>query len=210
MPTTTIDVGAQKQADRAAKPWKWPILVASPLLLAVSYLAMPVYAEYSDEIGYMLRVTARLAFALLMLAYVARPLQRAFGIGRSLVLHRRYLGLAMAFAHTVHFGYVVLLVQHSAQPLGWVTIIGGGLAFVLMWLMAATSNDRSVALLGKNWRRLHTFGLHYLWLVFMQSFAGRIGPDDEHYLYAGLTVAGLLGLLLRIWVYLSGRLRRTT
>ena len=207
---TTIEAGAQDQGLRGVKPWKWPILAASPLVVVLSYFGMPAYVEFADEIGYMLRVTARLAFVLLMLAYLARPLQRGFGMGRTLVLHRRYLGLAMAFAHTVHFGYVVLLVQNSAEPLGWITIVGGGLAFVLMWLMAATSNDQSVALLGKNWRRLHTFGLHYLWLIFMQSFAGRIGPEDEDYLYAGLTIVGLLGLLLRVWVYLSGRLRRTT
>ena len=207
---TTIEAGVQDQGLRGAKPWKWPILAASPLVVVLSYFGMPAYVELADEVGYMLRVTARLAFALLMLAYLARPLQRGFGIGRTLVLHRRHLGLAMAFAHTVHFGYVVLLVQNSAEPLGWITIVGGGLAFVLMWLMAATSNDRSVALLGKNWRRLHTFGLHYLWLIFMQSFAGRIGSEDEYYLYAGLTIVGLLGLLLRVWVYLSGQLRRTT
>ncbi len=207
---TTIEAAQTPTRRTVARPLKWPILIFSPLVVLLSLVLMPDYSAYLDEVGYMLRVTARLAFALLMLAYIARPLQRQFGIGRTLVLHRRYIGLAMAFAHTVHFYYVVELALQTPEPLGWVTLIGGGLAFVLMWLMAMTSSDRAVALLGKQWRRLHTLGLHYLWLVFMQSFVGRLGPQDEYYLYALLTLWGVLGLLLRLWAYWSARLRRTT
>lgn len=210
MPMTTIEAHSQRRRMTVVRPYKWPILLSPVVVMLLSYLWMPPYPEYTDEVGYMLRVTARLAFILLMLAYMARPLQQAFGVGSALLLHRRYVGLAMAFAHTVHFYYVVELALNSPEMFGWVTIIGGGLAFVLMWLMALTSNNTLMGKLGKHWSRLHTFGLHYVWLIFMQSFVGRIGPDDEYYLYAALTLVGLLGLLLRIWVYWSARFRRTT
>jgi len=195
---------------RPKRRLKWLILASSPLLVAIGFLAMPESGTRADEIGYMLRVTARIAFAFLLCAYIARPLTRLFGRGRALVENRRYLGLSMAFAHTVHFGYVVALVQQSDEPLGWITIVFGGLAFVLMWMMAATSNQASVRRLGRRWKRLHTFGMHYLWFIFMQSFAGRVGAADEHYLYAGLTVAGLIALALRVWAYWATRLSRTT
>ena len=89
-----------------------------------------------------------------------------------------------------------------------VTIIGGGLAFVLMWAMAATSNEVSIRALGKNWRRLHLLGLHYLWIIFMQSFAGRVFVENADPIYAVLVIVGLIGLILRAWVYWSVRLRR--
>ena len=130
---------------------------------------------------------------------------QVFGVGRWLLVNRRYLGLSMALAHTVHFAFVAALVLVQGEPLDLVTIVGGGLAFVLMWAMAATSNDAAMRRLQRNWRRLHLVGLHYLWIVFMQSFAGRLGADDPHLLYAGLTAAGAAALVLRTVAYWRNR-----
>lgn len=179
--------------------------------MGLSYLLQPAGTDTASQIGYMLRVTARLAFFFLMLAYLARPLVRLFPQSawpRVLLRNRRYLGLAMALAHTVHFGYVVALFVYTDTPLGLVTAVGGGLAFVLMWLMAATSNNWSMRRMGRYWGRLHTVGLHYLWLIFMQSFvtallltpfSGAGVPEQLVYLtYLLLVLAGSGGLLLRI------------
>lgn len=197
---------------KSLTPYKWPILGLCVAMLVISYLAMPTYAEIGDEIGYMLRVTARIAFLFLMLAYIARPIRMLLGNVSSLrtgvrqyMKHRRFLGLAMAIAHTVHAGYIASLQLVLGQELGVEILVLGGGAFVFMWLMAATSNSPGVALLGKNWRRLHLFGLHYLWLVFVYTFAGRIA-EDPWYIVA--VVAGVLGLLLRSWVYWSVRSKR--
>ncbi len=183
-------------------PWRELIIGSSALLLVGSYLLMPAQ---TDVIGYMLRVTARVAFVFLLLAYLARPLVVLAGYGRWLVRHRRYLGLAMALAHTVHFGYVVAFFVSSGEPLEWVTIVFGGLAFVLMWLMAATSNSAAARRLGRNWKRLHTFGLHYLWLIFMQSFVGRVFVDDPDMIYLLLSIAGMAALTLRAAAYFVSR-----
>ena len=204
MSTTATDL-------KSGFAWKWPIFCLCLVALVVSYLGMPAYDTVRDEVGYMLRVTARIAFVFLMLAYVARPLRVAFklsisGIGAWLVRERRYLGLSMALAHTVHFGYVVALVVITPEPLALITLVFGGLAFVLMWAMAATSNNLSMRKLGKNWKRLHTTGLHYLWVIFMQSFLGRLGENDPYYIYATLFSLGIAGLLLRIWVFWQKRL----
>ena len=46
--------------------------------LAVSPVALSMSSETTlEHIGYMLRVTARMAFVMLLLAYVARPLGRS-------------------------------------------------------------------------------------------------------------------------------------
>ena len=184
---------------------RWGIPALCAAVLAASYWAMPDAASTEDHIGYMLRVTARVAFVFLVGAYIARPLTRLFGIGGSLLANRRYLGLAMALAHTVHFGYVATFVVVLEQPVDPVTYVFGGLAFLVMWAMAATSNDAAMRLLKRNWKRLHTFGQHYLWLIFMQSFVGAIAVSDWPWLYAGLSSLGMVALVLRIVAWRRSR-----
>ena len=161
-----------------------------------------------DHIGYMLRVTARIAFFLLLLAMIARPLRQLTGMGSELLRHRRYLGLAMAFAHTVHFSYVVAYVQTSGEPLEMITISFGGLAFLLTWILAATSNNTSQRVLGVWWRRIHTFSIYYIWLIFMVIFFCALRENSEP-LYAGIVSTGLVAVSLRIAVHLGQRFKRT-
>ena len=70
------------------------------------FTAPPVAsAEYlAEHIGYMLRVTARLAFALFLLACIARPLVELLCSRLVPVLHRRYLSFAVALVMILHFG----------------------------------------------------------------------------------------------------------
>ena len=191
----------------------WGLVGLTAVVMIVSAAFMPSSNE--DAIGYMLRVTARLAFIFLMLAYMAQPLGQLVRSGivhdtsRWLLKRRRHLGLSMALAHTVHFGYVVALFVVLDMPLEWITIIFGGLAFVLMWLMAATSNSFSMVRLGKNWKRLHAFGLHYLWLIFMQSFIPRTFMDNMPLIYQVLVLVGLFGLGIRITSFLKLRSHRS-
>ncbi len=203
MPTTATD---------SKVPYKWPVLALSVLASLASYFTMPESAAVEDQIGHMLRLTARIAFLYLMLTYVARPLRMLLGhiemlrgFLRGLLRHRRYLGLGMAFAHTVHAGYVVALVVLLDMEIDLVTLLFGGGAFVMMWLMAITSNRFGVQLLGKNWRRLHLVGLHWLWFIMVYTFAGRISEDPGYLVYV---LIGLAGLALRGWVYGSVRARR--
>ena len=79
----------------------------------------------------MLRVTARLGFALLLLAYVTRLFFQLSGWGRELLLQRRYVGLSAALSLTVHFGYVVSHLHSSGESLELLTVVFGCAAFVL-------------------------------------------------------------------------------
>ena len=173
------------------------IYALTALILLVSALPALQLAT-AEHIGLMLRITARLAFSLLLLAYVARPLVQLFGFGHAMVRERRHIGLSMAAVHTIHFGYVVAYLQTSGEPLELITAIFGGLAFVLMWLMAATSNWAARRRLGVNWKRLHRFGIHYLWFIFMQTYLGAALSDSTGPLYWLLVGFGLLALGLRI------------
>lgn len=191
------------------------ILGASVLILVVSYLLMPDLATLRERIGFMLRVSARSAFGFLLLAYLATPLVVLLGrrsgvvsaVAYWIASHRRYLGLSMAFTHTVHFGFVVAVLTQTAESRHSIDLALGGFAMVVMWVMALTSNDGLMRRLGKWWPRIHKFGIHFLWLAFMQSFVARVGgPQDQNQWYTAISVLGFTALLIRITAFWKRRM----
>lgn len=145
------------------------------------------------------RYTARLAFPLFLAAFVAGPWQRLRPgrVPRWLLRHRRAIGLAFAtvfLAHTVSL--VSFNVVKGTMPPPTVLVVGGG-ALVATAVMAATSNDAAVrALGGARWRRLHGFGMWWLWLVFTFTYGGRLGREPDF--FAVFALACLGALVLRI------------
>ena len=181
------------------------------VVIAIVYAGAPSASNpetLSDHIGYMLRVTARLSFGALLLAYVARPLVQLVGWGRPLLIQRRYIGLAAAASLTVHFGYVAAFLITSGEPLDWVTGVFGGAAFALMWTMALTSTDPARRRLGAGWKRLHITGIHYVWLIFMQTFFGVAVESGSRWAEVMATL-GLVALWIRLAAWLSQRFKRT-
>jgi DMSO/TMAO reductase YedYZ heme-binding membrane subunit len=181
------------------------------VVIAIVYAGAPSASNpetLSDHIGYMLRVTARLSFGALLLAYVVRPLVQLVGWGRPLLIQRRYIGLAAAASLTVHFGYVAAFLITSGEPLDWVTGVFGGAAFALMWAMALTSTDPARRRLGAGWKRLHITGIHYVWLIFMQTFFGVAVESGSRWAEVMATL-GLVALCIRLAAWLSQRFKRT-
>jgi DMSO/TMAO reductase YedYZ heme-binding membrane subunit len=154
-----------KRAESAVTVGWWIVGLIAVSMGVMLWLS-PV-GDLREELGYALRISARFAFFALLLAYIARPWQQLTGSGRWLLRHRRYFGLAAALTHTVHFGYIVALYVLTDEVLEAVTAVFGGLAYVMIWFMALTSNRASQQRLGPWWSRLHRFGMHYLWFIFM-------------------------------------------
>jgi sulfoxide reductase heme-binding subunit YedZ len=143
-----------------------------------------------------IRATARTSLVLFSAAYVASSLRTFWrnDTTKWLLRSRRYVGLSYAVSHTLHLGAIVALSRVAPdfrfEP---ATVIGGGLAYVFLYLMALTSNDRAVAALGLDrWRRLHRIGMHYNWFIFFQSFAGRAWMEPFYLPFALLLVGSLL------------------
>ena len=151
-----------------------------------------------DLIHLALRVTARVSLAFFLAAYSASSLRALFPnpTTRWLVENRRYLGLAFAFSHTIHLVWIVALVTLTTEEPPLLTWVVGGLGYVFLYAMAATSTDAAVAWLGPaRWRRLHTIGIHYLWFVFTATTL----PDAPREPSAAVQAFLLLGALaLRI------------
>jgi methionine sulfoxide reductase heme-binding subunit len=188
---------------------------ATPLLLGLIAGLGAIAAAFvaggssADVALHAARWTARTALPLFLVAYLASSLVRLWPgeISRALVRRRRQWGLGFALAHTIHLGALgvnVLVFGPSREP---ETLVGGGLAYALIFLMALTSNDASMKLLGRNWKRLHVFGIHYIWLIFTISYAGRLA-DPGMFLTGAVFTPIMLGALgLRLYVRFSRRKR---
>lgn len=111
---------------------------------------------------------------------------------------RRYVGLGFAAAHTIHgicFAWL-LAVTDVTRPAKVFAFGGGG--YLIMWAMAATSNDAAMRALGRNWKRLHTLGIWWLWTVFTYSYFGRIFRPETQILGIAMTSLFAAAALTRV------------
>ena len=154
------------------------------------------------------RWTARTAAPVFLVAYLASTLWRLWpgALTAALLKRRRQWGLGFALAHSIHLA--ALLVNIIAfRPRPAATLIGGGLAYALIYLMAFTSNDASQRLLGRWWKWLHRIGIHYIWLIFTISYTSRAVHADPAYHVEGRILAPLFlaALGLRLYARLGRR-----
>lgn len=185
-------------------PQGWALVgVASALLLALQ-AAFFAFAG-TDEAGlrYAVRVSVRVSFALFLLAYLAAPARRLWpnGATRWLLRNRRHLGVSFAVAHFLHLFDIALLglLLGDGFVVEPATLYGGGLAYVLLAGMAATSFDRTARWLGpQRWRWLHRAGLHWLWFIFAQNWTFSAFQSPVYIPFA-LATWGALGVRIAAW-----------
>lgn len=190
----------------AARPARRSLVapcVAAALAAALTAVVLG-FALGSDALERWLfatRFTARVSFPIFVLAFTASSNARLFpsAVTRGLLRARRGLGLGFALAHTVHLAALTTYSYLAGREPGAVTLIFGGGAYLLMFLMAATSNDRSQRRLGRNWNRLHTAGAWWLWFIFAQSYAGRVAGGQLFFLPQVALVLGSVGLRIAAW-----------
>jgi hypothetical protein len=148
------------------------------------------------------RATARTSVTLFSLAFLASSLHRAWPSRATawLLRNRRQVGVSFAVSHFSHLlvllAYCGWTLQGLLAAAGLPTLILGGLGYAFLLAMTATSFDRSAAWLGPaRWRRLHTAGVYYLWLVFFLTFVFRA---TQSVLYASLAGALIAVLAFRL------------
>lgn len=173
--------------------------------LAVSLTALGIAAAHQFDVDGMravIRATARTSLLLFCLAFSAAALHRLWPHAwtRWQRRNRRYLGVAFAVSHGVHAIAIVCLVRVAPELLATVAspdmLIFGGIGYGFIAAMAATSFDRTAALIGaRAWRILHLTGGWYIWLSFVNAFGKRTG---EHPAYWGFVALLIVLLALRI------------
>jgi hypothetical protein len=146
----------------------------------------------------LLRVTAELSLVFFLLAFTASSLRRAWPARPTawLLANRRYLGVSMGVSHAVHGLVIGTLAGWSwagyLQLGGPVTAAVGGLGFVALLAMVATSFDTTAAWLGpRSWRRLHLTGAHLLWFIFVATLAPRLPTSAESIVPVSLLVTAM-------------------
>ncbi len=188
----------------------WSLTHKGVVMLTIAFAARALTVDGSEEsIRAVIRLTAQTSVTLFCAVFAASSLRAVWrnDFSRWLLRNRRYLGVTFAYSHFVHLLALIALAGVSAEfvaGLSAVTLIFGGFAFVLIGAMAATSNDRAVAALGPvAWRRLHTFGVYYLWFLFLQSYLPRALTQAPGYWLP--TGALLAAIGLRAYVRLRPR-----
>ena len=189
-------------------PSGWSIVGWSALAIGVMCAGLLAAAGTGEEgVRVVIRATARTSVGLFVLAFVAAPLARAWptAASRWLIANRRYVGVSFAVSHLAHLLALLTLVGWSIRSFfttaGVATGVAGGIGYLFVAAMAATSFDRTAAWLGpRRWRHLHTTGVYYLWFVFFATFAPRAFAAPAFYATITLVLLAALGLRLGVRV----------
>lgn len=150
-------------------------------LVAMSALVLAVAGTGEDGARMLIRATARSSAGLFLIAFLARPARQLWRTDATAfaIKNRRYFGVSMAVSHLIHGIAIVWLLTTfpSAYQVNATTLVGGGLGFVFIAAMAATSSDAAFKALGRaRWQLLHRTGVWYLWFVFAFTFV----PDPQY------------------------------
>ena len=184
-----------------------PLILAGALAIAGVLTGFWLGADHTDDWLLASRYTARASFAIFLIVYSASSLLRLWpgALTKSLVRYRRQWGLGFALAHTIHLaalGYYNIIIFNMP---GLQALLGGGLAYGLMFVMAATSNRASIRKLGIWWKRIHIVGIHWIWFIFTFSYFGRLF-DPERWMQGAVLFPLCLAVLgLRVWAWRRGR-----
>jgi methionine sulfoxide reductase heme-binding subunit len=196
--------------EERAMTRRWPIVLGLIAGLAALWAGLQAGSDQNEGWQLAARWTARVGFPIFILTYTASSLAKLWPgeLTRGLWRDRRWWGLGFAACHTVHLYALVTYTRMAGNEVTTQTLIGGGGAYAIMYLMALTSNEASMRALGKNWKRLHKLGIHWLWFIFAFTYFGRI-VEGQELPYAGITFAAALAALgLRITVWIKGRRAR--
>lgn len=172
------------------------------VILALILATIAIDGTGEEGIRAAIRLTARTSVLLFTAAFAASALRRLWqtGFTRWLRRRRRQVGLSFAASHGLHLLAIVALAVRFPDVF-WpntktITLVVGGLGYVFVLLMALTSNDASVRLLGgRRWSALHTTGAYVLWFIFAQAYVPR-GLVSPAYAPLALLVVGSLALRL--------------
>jgi len=173
----------------------------SVALVAMSLLVLAAAGAGEDGVRMLIRATARSSALLFLVAFLARPLRQLWRTDATafVLKNRRYFGVSMAVSHLIHGLAIVWLFTSfpGAYDTNALTIVFGGLGFVFIAAMAATSSNAAFAALGRaRWTLLHRTGIWYVWFIFAFTFV----PDPSRgwdALHAGFVTAFVAAPLVR-------------
>ena len=180
---------------------KFNLLFSSVLFSFALAIYFFIVVPSDDSAGLWTRYSAHLSFLYLIAAYSVSILKDIFNFDaiNNLAINRRYFGLSFFFFFSVHLVALIYFFSTSNEDPGIVSIIGGGLGYLLMYAMTLTSTDAMVKRIGiKNWKMLHTIGINYLVIIFFYTFVGSMVGTSVYSIYTVYVLAILIIWMLKI------------
>lgn len=171
-------------------------------VVAVSLLIIGIFGWHAEGMRSVVRLTGRTSITLFVAAFTASSLCRRWPgqFTRWLLRNRRFVGVGFAGSHAVHLAALVIVSSVFPDPLfqeaGRLVVTLGGIAYLVIAVMALTSSDRAQAWLGtRRWQALHRIGGWYIWLIFLHTYATRAVSDPRDLVPVALL---LLAAALRV------------
>lgn len=170
--------------------------VLSAILIGGALIVLAAHGGSVDGVRLVVRITARTSLLLFALAFTASAMIRLWPshFTRWQRANRRQLGVSFAVSHLVHAAALIALASLDHQLFlsltNPVSLITGGLAYVFIIAMAATSFDRTAAIIGpRAWRVLHGAGLWYMWISFAVAYGKRVPLASFYWPFFAVVVA---------------------
>jgi methionine sulfoxide reductase heme-binding subunit len=150
----------------------------------------------------LLRATARITFVFFFFAFAGNAVREFWpgSFSSWLAEKRDWLLVAVAASHTFHLGAIILLFQTIGwSRLQWVTLVGGGFVYILIYAIALNAisrlhTGRERFMIGNF--RLEAGALYLIWLIFALGFVPRMISGWP--VYSLLGSAAVIALVLRI------------
>jgi DMSO/TMAO reductase YedYZ heme-binding membrane subunit len=185
----------------------WRLVGASTAAIAAVCLTIAWWTDGGvDGIRLIVRLTARTSAVLFCLAFSAAALHALVSAPWTAWMrrNRRYLGLSFAGSHVLHaLAIAAYAYTDPAMFRAYMTpfmYAFGAFGYTVILAMAATSFDRTAAMIGpRAWRLLHTVGANYLWLAFLNGFGMRATVDPTYWPLVAMLLAAM-GLRLTSFV----------
>lgn len=182
----------------------------SVALVAMTALVLLAAGTGEPGVRMLIRATARSSALLFLVAFLARPVRQLWRTDATAfaLKNRRYFGVSMAVSHLIHACAIAWLIIGfpAAYQLNPLTLVFGGLGFVFVAALAATSSDAAFQKLGRaRWTALHRTGVWYLWFIFIYTFAGNAKDWDA--LHTGFVAAFTAAPMVRAAAYVRARRR---
>ncbi len=184
-------------------------LLATIAVVAAACTAYLVTAGLADDdIRLLLRLTARVAFVVLLLVFIARPLRELIKTPLTLALlkNRKLLGVTFAGIHTVHMALIFYRTRQTPDfEFNLASNLPGMVTYVVIYLMLITSFSGPAKAIGpKAWRVLHKTGLFLIMAVFAQTQLPT-SMDDLAEVNWGLVALLIFALLVRGTAFFAKR-----
>lgn len=146
-------------------------LFTGPITISILFLMSQKDLGVADGVSDMIQVAVRCAVPFLFLVFATSALQTLFPgpVSNWLLCNRSYIGLCFAAAMAWQGFFIMWLVTlHSGYYINEVYVmrdaIEGVISYTLLFAMTVTSFSFGKKLLSaRNWKRLHTFGIYFLW-----------------------------------------------